>query len=124
MEQTLKVLIAEDSLTNRLVLKAMLDSLGCTVHMVENGEEAVDTCASNTYDCIFMDLHMPVLDGFAAIEKIRDDTACNSEKTVIIACTADILTVSKAKCFTSGATDYINKPFKKIDIENILAKYF
>ncbi len=118
----LHLLVAEDNETNQEVIIGMLNKIGCTVHCVTNGREAVNRATANRYDLIFMDCQMPEMDGYQATAAIR---RMEREKAVknsvpIIALTAHALEGDKEKCLASGMNDYISKPFKQDEILEIL----
>lgn len=105
-----KVLVVEDQRINLLVLSEGLKKHGFQVFSAVNGSEALNMCRQNQFDVIFMDIHMPVMDGYQAAKQIR--LIENSSKTVpIIALSADALIETIEKCKQSGMDDYVSKPF-------------
>ena len=118
------VLVAEDNPTNQIVTRGMLEKLGCTVDVVENGREAVDAALQNTYDLIFMDCHMPHLDGYEASEKIRQNGAlCGAKHIPIIALTAHAMKGDQEQCLAAGMDDYLSKPCSEGLIGAVLEKW-
>ncbi|ACN17381.1 sensory box histidine kinase/response regulator [Desulforapulum autotrophicum HRM2] len=119
------VLVAEDNLTNQNVAAAMLRLFGCRVDIVSNGREAVDAISKKSYDLVFMDCQMPVLDGYQATAAIRQFEKENGvEKNMpIIALTANALEGDRKKCLTAGMDDYLSKPFLKSQILSILKSW-
>ena len=120
------VLVAEDNLTNQNVAAAMLRIFGCRVDLASNGREAVEAVSKETYDLVFMDCQMPVLDGYQATAAIRQ---FEKEKGVgknipIIALTANALEGDREKCLTAGMDDYLSKPFFKSQILAVLTSWF
>jgi signal transduction histidine kinase/integral membrane sensor domain MASE1 len=112
---TLRVLVAEDNEINQLVIEAILDSLGITPVIVDNGLEAVNRVQQEEFDVILMDCQMPVLDGYNATEQIRK---IEQFKTLpIFALTADVTEESKNKAQQVGFTGHLSKP---ILVENLL----
>ncbi len=111
--KNLRILVAEDVELNQLLIKIILSDFGFEYDIVSNGKIAIEKLQTNSYDIILMDLQMPVMNGFEAIEYIRKTL---KSQIPIIALTADvsIADVSKYKVF--GMDDYISKP---ID-ENLL----
>lgn len=107
----LSVLVAEDNLTNKQILKKMLEMFYIKPYMANNGEEAVNQfITSNTkYDVILMDIMMPIMDGFEATQKIRELTQ-NKEKPWIIAVTAKVFWEDKLKAKECGINDFLSKP--------------
>ncbi|MDQ6901922.1 MAG: PAS domain S-box protein [Bacteroidota bacterium] len=104
-----KFLVAEDNEVNQKVIRHVLQKAGGTVHIVNNGLEAVNLLKENAaYDLIIMDLQMPEMDGYAATKYIR--TTMNIS-IPIIAMTASALKGEKAKCLEIGMNEYLSKPF-------------
>jgi signal transduction histidine kinase/ActR/RegA family two-component response regulator len=105
-----RVLLAEDDPVNQLVVTQMLEKLGCLVDLVEDGDAACRHAVHTPYDLVFMDCHMPHVDGYQATERIRQHEAASSGHVPIVALTADALTVSRERCAASGMDDYLTKP--------------
>lgn len=119
--QDLKVLIAEDDNTSALLLTTYLKPNAKAILVANNGEKAVELCRNNPdLDLIMMDIQMPVMNGFNATKAIRE---FNSD-VVIIAQTAFGLSGDRDKAIDAGCSDYISKPIKKDDLNNLLRKYF
>lgn len=119
--QDLKVLIAEDDNTSALLLSTYLKPNSKAIIVATNGEKAVEMCRNNPdLDLIMMDIQMPVMNGFNATKAIRE---FNSD-VVIIAQTAFGLSGDRDKAIDAGCSDYISKPIKKDDLNNLLRKYF
>ena len=107
------ILLVEDDAVNQMVLAAMLERLGCRVDVVDDGEAACDAAAHTHYDMVFMDCHMPLMDGFEATRRIRDDEArSDGTHTPIVALTALALTGDRERCLDSGMDDYMTKPVR------------
>ena len=119
------ILVAEDNLTNQLVIKGMLKKLGLTVDVVEHGQEAIEALqSSNAYDLIFMDCQMPILDGYQTTKKIRSGTVEKINCDIpIVAMTANAMAGDKEKCLDSGMNDYLPKPVELESLINILEKW-
>ena len=117
------ILLAEDNIVNRTLLKAMLVKLlpNANITETENGKEAVDKVKKNNFNIAFMDIHMPVLDGFSASRKIR--TFKKSETLLVIATTASTDDEIKQKALDSGMTDFLIKPITLESLKIILNKY-
>jgi signal transduction histidine kinase/CheY-like chemotaxis protein len=106
-----RVLLAEDDTINQMVVEAMLTRLGCEVDIAEDGAAACTAAAQTRYDMILMDCHMPVMDGFEATRRIRDDEArSRAPRTPIVALTADALAGDRERCLDAGMDDYLTKP--------------
>ena len=104
------ILLAEDDAVNQMVVTAMLEKLGCTVDVVADGDAACSALAGRSYDLVFMDCHMPVMDGFEATRRIRDEAPAGMPRTPIVALTADALAGDRERCLDSGMDDYMTKP--------------
>ena len=116
------ILIAEDNIINLKLLSVMLIKAGVNVITAINGAEAVAQFKNNPVDLIFMDVHMPELDGFQATKLIRE-AETGIKHTPIIALTAIALAGDREKCLENGMDDYISKPFMKEDLFKVLRKY-
>ncbi len=116
-----RVLLAEDNPINRLVASEMLKMLGCDVDSAENGRQAADMLVGRTYDIVFMDVQMPVLDGIAATREIRAHD--RFADVPIIAMTANAFDSDKADCLAAGMNDFISKPIQPSDLEQRIRRW-
>lgn len=120
----LRILLVEDNEKNRLVIKAFLKETPYTIDMAEHGEIAVDKFKVGKYDLVFMDIEMPVMDGYTATAKIRQWEAENSVKeTPIVALTAHALVEHAQKSIMAGCNSHLAKPIKKADLLAAIRKY-
>lgn len=111
------ILLVEDHKYNRLVLKKMLERMGIVVISAENGKEAIDICRQNSgLDLILMDLKMPVMDGYHALEEIKR----LRPGIRIIAETAYALAGDEEKILSAGFDDYLSKPITKESLEAVI----
>jgi len=101
-----RVLVAEDALSNQLLIKILLNKLGLHVTTVENGRRAVEEASQQAFDMIFMDIQMPVMDGHEATRLIRK----KGITTPIIAVTANTSRSERNECLRVGCDDYVPKP--------------
>ena len=114
------ILVVEDTKTNQMVIKLILNRLGYNVSLADNGQEAVDLLTSDEqFDLVFMDVSMPVLDGIQATKLIRN----KGLKLPIIALTAHTMMEDKTQCLSAGMDDFIMKPIRTKDLSHVLAKY-
>jgi len=105
----LDILVAEDNAINRKLIALMLEALGHKCTFAENGEQAVSAAVAGSFDVIFMDVQMPVLDGLGATKQIRALTTPVS-KTPIVAVTANAMSGDKEKYMAAGMDNYLSKP--------------
>ncbi|MFO0732609.1 MAG: response regulator [Nitrospiraceae bacterium] len=119
------LLLAEDNPVNREVASGMLELLGCTVHMVENGREAVEAAATQSFDLILMDCQMPGMDGFTATQQIRrmEEKGQLSIHTPIVALTANAMEGDRDLCLKAGMDDYLAKPFSLEQLAEALSHW-
>jgi signal transduction histidine kinase/CheY-like chemotaxis protein/HPt (histidine-containing phosphotransfer) domain-containing protein len=116
------VLLAEDNQVNQELAKTMLELLGCNVVVANNGAESIELANSTSLDLIFMDCHMPQIDGFKASTHLRlNPSGPNDlEGIPIVALTADVREGIKDQCANAGMNDYLSKPFTLVEISNKL----
>ncbi|MBF0258744.1 MAG: response regulator [Desulfamplus sp.] len=128
------ILIAEDNPINMLVIRSYLSKMGFNITEVTNGKEAFDKYKDHHFDLIFMDIHMPELNGLEATRKIRKYEAekemmpieggaknkAGKRRTPIIALTAAAFKDDKDKCIVEGMDFYLSKPFKPDEIINAI----
>ncbi len=116
------ILLVDDISSNQFVASNMLKEMGCEVDIVNNGLQAINATKEKTYDLVLMDCQMPIMDGYTATQKIREDEK-EGEHLKIIACTAHAITHDKQKCIDAGMDDYLTKPIKKQMLANMLKKW-
>jgi CheY-like chemotaxis protein len=127
------VLLVEDNDINALLARRMLEKAGCEVTVCGNGREAVEAmrerlASSNPpFDLVFMDVHMPVVDGLEATRQIREIYAAQPDAAVrappIVALTANAFEEDRRRCLDAGMDDYLAKPFDRDDLERMLDKW-
>lgn len=115
------VLLVEDNPVNRTVVQAMLISLGFEVSVATNGAEAVRSAERHSFTAILMDCRLPVIDGYEATQQIRQLPGCAD--LPIIALTANALQGDREACLAAGMNDYLAKPFKRKDLQQILQRW-
>jgi signal transduction histidine kinase/CheY-like chemotaxis protein/HPt (histidine-containing phosphotransfer) domain-containing protein len=117
------ILVADDVEINRELLRATLEKQGHRIVMAENGREAVDSFARMQFDIIFMDMQMPILDGYGAVREIREiERTRNSPRTPIVAMTAYAMQGDREKCLVAEMDDYLSKPARPTEIIAMLEK--
>ncbi|TAF02800.1 MAG: GAF domain-containing protein [Nostocales cyanobacterium] len=126
--QNNRILIAEDNATNRLLLRQVLFNLGLEVQEAENGQIAIALWQEWQPHLIFMDMQMPILDGYAATRQIRSweqqlHSQGKPQHTKIIALTASAFTEQRQDTFAAGCDDFVSKPFRREEILATLADH-
>lgn len=112
----MRILLAEDNLTNQKVAVAILAKLGYRVDLAANGIEAMQAVERQKYDVVLMDVQMPEMDGIEATQRIRSEVASSHQPGRIIALTANALEGDRERLIESGMDDYVSKP---IAVENL-----
>ncbi|MBT4836109.1 MAG: response regulator [Methylococcales bacterium] len=114
------VLVAEDNKVNQMVMEGILNNIGMTCEIANNGEEAIELLTEKDFALVFMDCQMPVMDGYLATQKIRNITsAVKNHKIPVIALTATVMSEERDKCYNAGMDDFMSKP---IDVEQLIEK--
>jgi CheY-like chemotaxis protein len=120
----MKVLLVEDNPVNQVVAEEMLISIGCEIELAENGREAVEAIARDSYDLVLMDCQMPEMDGLQATRKIREwEREAERERMPIVALTASAMKGAREEALASGMDDYLSKPFKQQDLYSVLSRW-
>jgi len=114
-----RVLIVEDNQINVMVLKSVLKQFGIEADVAGNGKEALNAVSENDYQLIFMDVHMPVMDGFEATRKLRE-MGC---KIPIVALSANVTAEASAEAKALGMQRYLTKPFSRQRLHQILTEF-
>ncbi|HEV8267059.1 MAG TPA: ATP-binding protein, partial [Thermoanaerobaculia bacterium] len=118
----LRILVADDTLENRLLLARLLSGVGLEVHEAANGAQAVEECARWKPDLVFMDMRMPVLDGPEATRRIRAAEAGGAKRTRIVALTAGAFEHERRLLLESGADSVMTKPFRVDHLFTVLGE--
>ncbi|MCE5266029.1 MAG: PAS domain S-box protein [Deltaproteobacteria bacterium] len=113
-QKEVRVLIADDRETNRLLLSQLLTAVGFSIREVENGAEAVRLVREWKPQAVLMDMTMPVMDGYEATKRIR--ASADIRSTAIIAVTASAFEEDRQRVFAAGADAYLAKPFKEAEL--------
>jgi len=121
----LSVMVVEDNEVNQEVAKLMLEQYGISVTIANDGIEAVDLYKNHTFDVIFMDCHMPNLDGMSATRQIRkyEKTESDGFETPIIALTANVEKSVRDECEKAGMNDYLSKPFGEEQLIDVVKRW-
>lgn len=118
-----KILVVEDNAVNVLVVRKFLKKWGVEFSHAADGLEAVAQVKENRFDLILMDIHMPNMDGYDASRAIRALENGHGEQTPIIALTASALMDNRERMYEAGMNDIVVKPFKPLELYNVLTKY-
>ena len=113
-----KVLLVEDNPVNQTVINAMLRGLGFDVSLATDGAQAIDSAKNSLFAAILMDCRLPIVDGYEATRQIRQ--LPEYTQVPIIALTANALQGDRENCLRAGMNDYLAKPFKRMDLQQIL----
>jgi CheY-like chemotaxis protein len=116
--ETIFVLVAEDDEVSAQAVRVMIERLGCSVEIVEDGAQAVESFRHRPYDLILMGWQMPVMDGFEATARIR--TLPRGQATPIIGTTPSR---DRAECLAAGMNDLMPKPFQIEKLRLVLLRW-
>lgn len=122
INKPLNILAVDDNPVNLKLLKTILGHLGQSLKTAENGFEAIELCKQFSFDIIFMDVQMPVLDGMEATKRIRNEIP-NNQRTPVIAVTAHALPEEKKILLQSGFDDYLSKPVSEKHLISMLNQW-
>ncbi|MEI2399728.1 MULTISPECIES: PAS domain S-box protein [Paenibacillus] len=115
------ILLAEDNYINQLVMTKTLEKIGHRITTVTNGIDAVEAACKEPFDLILMDLHMPIMNGFEAVKRIREEL--KEKSPPIIAVTANALKGDREKCLAAGMDEYVSKPVKREVILKLINQF-
>lgn len=113
-------LLAEDNAINQVVAQEMLEDLGLHVDIADNGQLATEAVEKHNYDIVFMDIQMPVMDGYAATEKLR---SLGYSDLIICGLSANATKEDFEQAYESGMNDYLTKPIEWDSLAKTIAKY-
>ncbi len=117
-----RVLVVDDNPVNRRVALRTLETLGCIVDVANDGAQAVELIKARPYDVVFMDCHMPVMDGFEATAAIREQES-EDVHLPIIAMTASTMPADRECCLKAGMDDFVAKPISRVEVLTVLRRH-
>lgn len=120
-DNTPRILVVDDKWENRIMLARMMERVGFEVREAENGEEALHVWRDWQPNLIWMDMRMPVMDGYDATQKIRTDV--HGSDPVIIALTASAFEHERTKVLAMGCDDFMTKPFREVELFDMVSRY-
>jgi len=119
-----KALVVDDNAVNQTVAKGMLAKFGIDADIANNGQQAIDRLEQLSYDLVFMDCQMPVMDGYTATQHIRDPQSNVKNHSIpIVAMTANAMQGDREKCMDAGMDDFIAKPVDVIKLQKKLEQW-
>ncbi len=122
--QQVRILLVEDNLTNQKLATALLRRKGHLVDVAGNGQEALTALANHAYGLVLMDCRMPVMDGFAATQAIRDGLAGEAVRRIpIVAMTADAMGGDRERVLAAGMDDYVSKPIHPDTLNEVVTRW-
>ncbi len=113
------ILYAEDAVEMQLLVRKILEAMGATVTLAENGQEAIELAQAHRFDLILMDMQMPIIDGIEATQRIRN---CGIE-TPIVALTANVMQKNRDQFTQAGASDFLSKPINRELLTAVVQRY-
>ncbi|MFD0914265.1 ATP-binding protein [Methylophilus luteus] len=117
------VLLVEDNKINQMVAIDMLEDLGMQVALANDGYEALALLEHQAFDAIFMDCHLPEMDGYETTRRIRAMQQADQPRIPIIALTANAIAGDKVKCMLAGMDDYVIKPYTQDQLKGVLNRW-
>jgi PAS domain S-box-containing protein len=121
--KSLKVLLAEDNLTNQKLATRVLEKRNHSVTVVANGREALEALDQANYDLVLMDMQMPEMDGFKATIILREKEKKTGRRQAVVAMTALAMNGDRERCIAAGMDGYISKPIRPVELDELLDGY-
>ena len=122
-QKSLKILLAEDHLTNQKLAARILEKRNHSVAVVSNGREALEALEMDTYDLVLMDMQMPEMDGFEATAILREKEKKTGLRQSVVAMTALAMNGDRERCMAVGMDGYISKPIRPQELDELLEKH-
>jgi CheY-like chemotaxis protein/HPt (histidine-containing phosphotransfer) domain-containing protein len=121
-QKSLRILLAEDNRVNQTVATRVLEKMGHSLVVANNGNEALSFMATQTFDLVLMDVQMPEMDGLTATQKIREQEKRTQSHLPIIAMTAHAMKGDRERCLEAGMDGYVSKPIDRKELERAIAR--
>jgi CheY-like chemotaxis protein/anti-sigma regulatory factor (Ser/Thr protein kinase) len=118
--QAVRVLVVEDNVVNQRMVERFLERLGCRARIVGSGQEAIESLRAESFDVVFMDCHMPGMDGYEATRVIRQ---MDGLRVPVVAMTASVLAEDREACFAAGMDDFLAKPFSLDEFQAMVERW-
>lgn len=122
-QAALDVLVVEDNIVNQTIIKKQLENIHCHVTVASDEPSCMQALQENTFNIIFMDLHLPGITGIELTEKIRSQEKSNGTYTPIIACTSSNESEDKLHCLDAGMDDYLAKPYFQKTLYQLISRW-
>ncbi|HEY6267969.1 MAG TPA: response regulator [Candidatus Acidoferrum sp.] len=120
---SLRILLAEDNAVNQRLASRLLEKRGHSVVVAGNGREALEALEKHHFDLVFMDVQMPVMDGFEATAAIRKKEGAGGIRLPVVALTAHAMKGDREKCLAGGMDGYLSKPIRSQELDEVLRGY-
>jgi PAS domain S-box-containing protein len=117
----IEILLAEDNEMNQVVIKKVFEKLGFSISLANDGQEALEMIKEHEYDLIFMDQHMPKMDGVDATKKIRE---LGNHDVNIYALTASVFNEDRERCLNAGMNGFLTKPVKIHELKDVIKETY
>ncbi|HCI52356.1 MAG TPA: hypothetical protein DE312_03340 [Gallionella sp.] len=114
----IKILLADDHVFNQEIITDILENAGAAVCIAQNGMEALNLMKQRPFDCVLLDVQMPVMDGFQTIQHMRADPTL--AMIPVIAMTASATNEDRSRCLSAGMNDFIEKPFEPARLHRMI----
>ncbi|HEY3781063.1 MAG TPA: response regulator [Fimbriimonadaceae bacterium] len=122
-EKARKILLVEDNVINQKVAIQLLSKLDCDVEVAPDGETALEMLEANKYALVLMDVQMPGMDGYETSTEVRRREQGTNRRAIIVAMTANAMSGDRERCLAAGMDDYLPKPVKPDELQDMLAKW-
>jgi CheY-like chemotaxis protein len=120
----LRILLAEDNPVNQKLATKLLEKMGHTVIVAEDGSKALEVLKQDTFDLVMMDVQMPVMDGFETTQIIRNQEERTGRHIPIVAMTAHAMKGDRERCLESGMDGYVSKPINLQELHETIDALF